>query len=1078
MSAVRDPALRKVAVIGSGPIVIGQAAEFDYAGTQACRALAEEGVEVVLINSNPATIMTDPEMAARVYLEPLTVPSVSRVLERERPDGLIATLGGQMGLNLAVGLAESGVLDQLGIRLLGTQLDSIRQAEDRQAFRELMLALGQPIPPSLVVESVQEGQRFAATIGYPVIVRPAYTLGGTGGGFADGSNELAEVLGRGLAMSPIHQCLIEESIAGWVEVEYEVMRDGAGNAITVCNMENIDPVGVHTGDSIVVAPSLTLTDHHYQILRTAALSIVHALKVEGGCNVQFGLDPKSSDYRVIEVNPRVSRSSALASKATGYPIARMAAKIAVGHTLPELTNPVTGETTACFEPALDYVVLKIPRWPFDKFVQADRRLGTQMKATGEVMAIDRSFGGALHKAIRALEAGQCGLLAEQVEALDDEHLAQALSKPDHQRLFALGAAFRRKWDIDQVAQLSRIRPYFLEEVRALVDEEQTLPALSDMSATGWQTLKRHGFSDRRLAECWQTDEDTVRTARWAAGVHPVYKMVDTCAGEFLAKTPYFYACYDQQDEAEMLDGERVLVIGSGPIRIGQGIEFDFSTVHALSALRQRAVRGLIVNSNPETVSTDFSESDRLFFEPVTLEDVLEVSRHEQISGVLVQFGGQTALNMAPHLERAGIPILGTPLAGLWAAEDRGQFDALLSRLDVRRPRGRAVDSADQALAAAEAIGYPVLIRPSFVLGGRAMQIAYDREELSAYLDAMGQSGPLTALLVDQYCAGVEVEVDALSDGEEVLVAGIMEHIERAGVHSGDSMAVYPAHSLDQGQKEQVADITRRIALGLGVRGLLNVQFVVSDGEILVIEANPRASRTIPFLEKVAGIKLAELATHLMMGDRLSDHGVPAGIWTEPLHVGVKVPVFSWAKLGEVDAALGPEMKSTGEVLGLDATFEGALVKAFEASGFAVPEGAAILLTVSDRDKEEVVALAEALAARRFRLLATAGTASALERRGVEVERVAKIGDGHPDILDLIGSQKVSLVVNTITRGHKPERDGFRIRRAAVEHGVPCITSLDTVRAVLHALSWDRRPRTLALQDYLTAAPGAAQGGAP
>ncbi|MHB1980613.1 MAG: carbamoyl-phosphate synthase large subunit [Sulfobacillus sp.] len=1076
MAAVRDQRLRKVAVIGSGPIVIGQAAEFDYAGTQACRALAEEGVEVVLINSNPATIMTDPEMAARVYLEPLTVPSVSRVLERERPDGLIATLGGQMGLNLAVGLAEAGVLEALNVRLLGTNLTAIRQAEDRQAFRQLMLEIGQPIPRSLVVESVAAGQEFAATIGYPVIVRPAYTLGGTGGGFADQPQELAEVLGRGLALSPIHQCLIEESIAGWIEVEYEVMRDSAGNAITVCNMENIDPVGVHTGDSIVVAPSLTLTDHHYQLLRSAALSIVHALKVEGGCNVQFGLQPDSSEYRVIEVNPRVSRSSALASKATGYPIARMAAKIAIGYTLAELTNPVTGETTACFEPALDYVVVKIPRWPFDKFVQADRRLGTQMKATGEVMAIDRSFGGALQKAIRALEAGQCGLFAWQVEALDDHRLAQALSEPDDHRLFAVAAAFRRNWDLDQVAQLSRIRPYFLEEIRALVAGEQSLPPLAEMSAALWQALKRQGYADRRLAECWGSDEATVRAARWASGVHPVYKMVDTCAGEFLAKTPYFYACYDQQDEAEELVGERVLVIGSGPIRIGQGIEFDFSTVHALSALRQRGVRGLIVNSNPETVSTDFSESDRLFFEPVTLEDVLEVCRHEQVSGVLVQFGGQTALNMAAHLEQAGIRILGTPLAGLWAAEDRGQFDTLLAGLDIRRPLGRAVDSREEALAAAQMIGYPVLVRPSFVLGGRAMQIAYDPHELSAYLDAMAAAGQLKALLVDQYCAGIEVEVDALSDGEQVLVAGIMEHIERAGVHSGDSMAVYPAHSLGQAQKEQVAEITRRIAVGLGVKGLLNVQFVVSDGEILVIEANPRASRTIPFLEKVAGIKLAELATHLMMGDRLSDHQVPGGIWPEPMHVGIKVPVFSWAKLGAVDAALGPEMKSTGEVLGLDATFEGALVKAFEASGFAVAEGSAILLTVADRDKEEVVALAEELAARRFRLLATGGTASALERRGVEVERVAKIGDGHPDILDLIASQQVSLVVNTITRGHKPERDGFRIRRAAVEHGVACITSLDTVRAVLHALSWDRRPRTLALQDYLAELPGSKAGG--
>ncbi len=1063
---MRDPSLKKVAVIGSGPIVIGQAAEFDYAGTQACRALAEEGVQVVLVNSNPATIMTDRETADRVYLEPLTVPSVARVLERERPDGLIATLGGQTGLNLGVGLAEAGILEKLGVRLLGTGLLAIRQAEDRDAFRRLMLAIHEPIPKSRVVATVQDGLDFAHQVGFPVIVRPAYTLGGTGGGFAERAAELEQVLGRGLAMSPIHQCLIEESIKGWIEVEYEVMRDHAGNAITVCNMENVDPVGVHTGDSIVVAPSLTLTDRQYQVLRSAALSIVHALGVDGGCNVQFGLRPDSLEYRVIEVNPRVSRSSALASKATGYPIARMAAKLALGYTLPELKNPVTGETTACFEPALDYVVVKIPRWPFDKFVQADRRLGTQMKATGEVMAIDRSLGGALQKAIRALEAGPGNLLPRQAAALSDQALAEGIRQPDDRRLFLLAEAFRRQWPLAEVAALSQVRPYFLEELQALAEAEAGLPSLAEMSPRLWQDLKRQGFSDRRLGELWGVEESAVRAARWQAGVHPVYKMVDTCAGEFMAQTPYFYACYDQEDEAEPLTAPRVLVIGSGPIRIGQGIEFDFSTVHALKALRERGAKGLIINSNPETVSTDFTESDRLFFEPVTLEDVLEVCRHEQVAGVLVQFGGQTALNMAPALERAGVKILGTPLEGLWAAEDRGQFDALLHRLGVRRPAGRAVDSPAQALAAAGEIGYPVLVRPSFVLGGRAMQIVYDQDELAVYLEAMAEQGEVRSLLVDQYCQGVEVEVDALADGQEVLIAGIMEHVERAGVHSGDSTAVYPAHSLTPAQKLEVAELTRRVALGLGVRGLLNVQFVVSGGELLVIEANPRASRTIPFLEKVAGIRLAELATHLMMGDSLADHGLRAGLWPEPLHVGVKVPIFSWAKLGQVDAALGPEMKSTGEVMGLDDTFEGALVKAFEASGFKVPDGAAILLTVADRDKEEVVALAEELAARRFRLLATAGTASALERRGVEVERVAKIGGGHPDILDLIGSQAVALVVNTITSGHQPERDGFRIRRAAVEHGVACITSLDTVRAVLHALSWDRRPRTLALQDYL------------
>jgi carbamoyl-phosphate synthase large subunit len=1064
----KDPSLRRVLVLGSGPIVIGQAAEFDYAGTQACRALAEEGVEVVLVNSNPATIMTDPSMADRVYLEPLTPEVVAEIIRRERPDGLLPTLAGQVGLNLARALARSGVLAETGVRLLGTPLEAIERAEDRELFRSLMLELGEPIPASQVVTSVSEGLRFAAEVGYPLIVRPAYTLGGTGGGFARDGEELEAVLSRGLAQSPIGQCLVEASIAGYQELEYEVMRDAADNAITVCNMENIDPVGVHTGDSIVVAPSLTLTDDQYHRLREASLRIIRALGVNGGCNIQFGLDPEHDRYMVIEVNPRVSRSSALASKATGYPIAKIAAKLALGYTLPELPNPVTGETSACFEPALDYVVVKIPRWPFDKFPRADRRLGTQMKATGEVMAIGRTFRQALQKAARALEVGADGLSLPQVEALPDAELDALTRVPDDRRLFALAAALRRGTSVADLAAQTRIAPYFLEEMARVVRLEMELPAFGAVDAPTLRRLKAEGFSDRRLARLWQVTEEEVRERRWRLGIRPVYKMVDTCAGEFAAKTPYFYGTYEEENEAETLPGEKILIIGSGPIRIGQGIEFDCSSVHALRELRSRGTKVVMVNCNPETVSTDFTESDRLYFEPLTLEDVLEVARREEVDGILVQFGGQTAINLAAGLAAAGERVLGTSVTDIERAEDRELFDRALAELGLPRPRGLTALNREEARRAAEQVGYPVLVRPSFVLGGRAMEVVRSEEELEEYLADAVEAVPGRPILIDQYVEGLEVETDAVADGRETLVVGVMEHVERAGVHSGDSIAAYPAPSLTPEVKARIVAMTEEIAARLAVRGLINIQFVVMAGEVYVLEANPRASRTVPFLEKVTGLPVAGMAAAVMAGATLRELGFEGGLFPEPDHYGVKAPVFSWAKLARVDAYLSPEMKSTGEVLGLDRTYEAALLKAFWAAGYRPQRGSGILLTVADRDKREVLPLAAALAARGYHLFATAGTAEHLRRQGIAVEEVRKIGEARPNILDLIEERRVDLVVNTLTRGRDVQSDGFRIRREAVEHAIPCLTSLDTARALLRALGGTDEPKPVCLQDEVAA----------
>lgn len=1050
--------LKKILVIGSGPIVIGQAAEFDYAGTQACQALKEEGFEVVLINSNPATIMTDTNMADKVYIEPITLDFVTQIIRQERPDGLLPTLGGQTGLNMAVELARAGVLEEENVRLLGTQLSSIEKAEDRDLFRELMRELEQPVPESTIVTSVQEAIDFANEIGYPIIVRPAYTLGGTGGGICADEEELREVVASGIRYSPIGQCLIEKSIAGMKEIEYEVMRDANDNCIVVCNMENFDPVGVHTGDSIVVAPSQTLSDREYQMLRSASLKIIRALNIEGGCNVQFALDPHSFQYYVIEVNPRVSRSSALASKATGYPIAKMAAKIAIGYTLDEIVNPVTGQTYACFEPTLDYIVTKIPRWPFDKFISANRKLGTQMKATGEVMAIGRTFEESLHKAVRSLEIGVHRLHLKDANQIDDETLQARLIKPDDERLFLIAEAFRRGYKLQHIQDITKIDWWFLDKIETLIRFEETLKQQSELDYDTLYQAKRYGFTDRSIAELRREgnnvthiEEADVRKLRLERGLKPVYKMVDTCAAEFEASTPYYYSTYETENEVIESAKQKVIVLGSGPIRIGQGIEFDYSTVHAVWAIQDAGYEAVIINNNPETVSTDFNTSDRLYFEPLFFEDVMNVIEQEQPIGVIVQFGGQTAINLAAPLANAGVRILGTSLQSIDEAEDRKKFEALLSRLDIAQPKGTTVTSVNEAVNAAQSLGYPVLVRPSYVLGGRAMEIVYSDQELLSYMEQAVKINPDHPVLIDRYMQGKEVEVDAICDGETVLIPGIMEHIERAGVHSGDSIAVYPPQSLADHLKQQVVDITVKIAKELNTVGLVNIQFVIFQDNVYVIEVNPRSSRTVPFLSKVTNLPMANLATKAIMGTKLADLGYEEGMWPEDEYVSVKVPVFSFAKLRRVEPTLGPEMKSTGEVMGRDLQYAKALYKGLVGSGMRIPPTGAIIATVADKDKEEAVPILRGFYDLGYRIVATGGTADALEQAGLNVERVNKLSEGSPNILDLIRNGEAHFVVNTLTKGKTPERDGFRIRREAVENGVVCMTSLDTVSALLGML---------------------------
>lgn len=1045
--------IKKIMVIGSGPIIIGQAAEFDYAGTQACLALKEEGYEVVLVNSNPATIMTDQEIADQVYIEPITLEFVSRILRKERPDALLPTLGGQTGLNMAMELAESGILDELGIELLGTKLSVIDQAEDRDLFKKLMEELNQPIPESEIVTTVEEAVEFANKIGYPIIVRPAFTLGGTGGGMCKNEEELRVIAENGLSLSPVTQCLIERSIAGFKEIEYEVMRDSADNAIVVCNMENFDPVGIHTGDSIVFAPSQTLSDHEYQLLRDASLAIIRALKIEGGCNVQLALDPNSFNYYVIEVNPRVSRSSALASKATGYPIAKLAAKIALGLTLDEMKNPVTGTTYAEFEPALDYVVAKIPRWPFDKFENGERVLGTQMKATGEVMAIGRNIEESLLKAVRSLEIGTHHLELPELNMIDDSELIEKVVRAQDDRLFYVAEAIRRGYPIEELAELTKIDLFFLDKLLHIVElETELLEHPQDENVL--RTVKQNGFTDQKIAELWKTEAKQIRELREKSDIKPVYKMVDTCAAEFASQTPYFYSSYEVENESERSEKDSVLVLGSGPIRIGQGVEFDYATVHSVKAIQQAGYEAIIMNSNPETVSTDFSISDKLYFEPLTFEDVMNVIELEQPIGVIVQFGGQTAINLAEPLVQAGVKILGTTIEDLDRAENRDLFEQALRSLEVPQPLGDTATSKEEAVGIASKIGYPVLVRPSYVLGGRAMEIVENQQDLEDYMEHAVKASPEHPVLIDRYLLGSECEVDAICDGETVLIPGIMEHIERAGVHSGDSMAVYPPQALSAEIKQTIEDYTIRLARGLNCIGMMNIQFVIHDNQVYVIEVNPRASRTVPFLSKVTGIPMAQIATKAILGEKLSDLGFTNGLYPESNAVHVKAPVFSFTKLQQVDTYLGPEMKSTGEVMGSDQNLDKALYKAFEASGLRLPDYGAVLFTIADETKEEALALAKRFSEIGYSLLATKHTAAYFEKNGLIVTPVAKISEKatEKNVVELIREGKAQVVVNTIDKDRgNASKDGFIIRREAVEHGIPLFTSLDTADAIIRVM---------------------------
>ncbi|WP_430596482.1 carbamoyl-phosphate synthase large subunit [Enterococcus sp. DIV0210g] len=1045
--------IKKIMVIGSGPIIIGQAAEFDYAGTQACLALKEEGYEVVLVNSNPATIMTDKEIADKVYIEPITLEFVSRILRKERPDALLPTLGGQTGLNMAMELADSGILDELGIELLGTKLSAIDQAEDRDLFKKLMEELDQPIPESEIVTTVEEAVAFANTIGYPVIVRPAFTLGGTGGGMCDTEEELRAIAENGLSLSPVTQCLIERSIAGFKEIEYEVMRDSADNAIVVCNMENFDPVGIHTGDSIVFAPSQTLADHEYQTLRDASLSIIRALKIEGGCNVQLALDPHSFNYYVIEVNPRVSRSSALASKATGYPIAKLAAKIALGLTLDEMKNPVTGTTYAEFEPALDYVVAKIPRWPFDKFEDGERLLGTQMKATGEVMAIGRTIEESLLKAVRSLEIGTHHLEIQELTTVDDEELMNKVVHAQDDRLFYLAEAIRRGYTIQELAERTKIDLFFLDKLLHIIELEEALKK-EPGNLRLLKEAKQNGFTDKKIAQLWQMSQNELRTLRKENNIVPVYKMVDTCAAEFESNTPYFYSSYEWENESQPSEKPSVLVLGSGPIRIGQGVEFDYATVHSVKAIQQAGYEAIIMNSNPETVSTDFSISDKLYFEPLTLEDVLNVVELEKPIGVIVQFGGQTAINLAEPLTKAGVKILGTTIEDLDRAENRDLFEQALKELNIPQPLGSTATSKEEAVVIAEKIGYPVLVRPSYVLGGRAMEIVENQNNLEDYMQHAVKASPEHPVLIDRYLIGSECEVDAICDGETVLIPGIMEHIERAGVHSGDSMAVYPPQALSEEIKTTIADYTQRLAIGLNCIGMMNIQFVIHEEKVYVIEVNPRASRTVPFLSKVTGIPMAQIATKAILGEKLKDLGYESGLYPESEQVHVKAPVFSFTKLQKVDTYLSPEMKSTGEVMGSDQNLEKALYKAFEAAGLRLPEYGAVLFTIADETKQEALELAKRFSEIGYSLLGTKNTAEFFRQNGLVAETVAKISEttDQKNVVELIREGKAQVVVNTIDKDRgRASKDGFIIRREAVEHGTPLFTSLDTAEAIIRVM---------------------------
>lgn len=1047
----KDSSIKKVLVIGSGPIIIGQAAEFDYSGTQACEALKEEGVEVVLVNSNPATIMTDKEVAHKIYIEPLTVEIIEKIIEKERPDSLLAGMGGQTGLNLAVQLHEAGILKKYGMRVIGTSIEAIKKGEDRELFRKEMKRIGQPCIESVIITDMEAGKKYCRKIGYPVIVRPAYTLGGTGGGIAENEEQLEAILEKGLQLSAIGQVLIEQSVKGWKEIEYEVMRDANGNCISVCNMENVDPVGIHTGDSIVIAPSQTLSDKEYQMLRSAALEIIDEIGIQGGCNVQFALNPESFEYAVIEINPRVSRSSALASKATGYPIAKVAAKIALGYGLDEIKNAVTGKTFACFEPSLDYVVVKIPKWPFDKFFTADRLLGTKMMATGEVMAIGKSFEAAFLKAIRSLETGMHTLEHPAVKKLSLQELKMKVASPDDERIFALAEMIRRGYRTEMISKVTGIDSFFVKKIENIVAKEEELKELSldQLSREKLIELKEAGFSDKGIGSLLNASPESIYELRIKWGILPSYNMVDTCAGEFEAITPYYYSSYNASDEVGASSRRKVAVLGSGPIRIGQGIEFDYASVHAVKALRKMDIETIIINNNPETVSTDFDISDRLYFEPLAEEDVLSIIEKEKPEGVILQFGGQTAIKLAKFLKKKNIRILGTSSEQIDIAEDREKFDALLEKLGIARPKGTAVWSVDAGLKEAERLGYPVLIRPSYVLGGQGMEITHNMDELKYYLENAFGKDSKNPVLIDKYLMGREIEVDAICDGEEVLIPGVMEHLERAGVHSGDSITLYPAQNVSRETKEKVLDYTRKLALGIGITGMINIQFIEYEGCLYVIEVNPRASRTIPYISKVSGVPIVELAVRVMLGEKLSELGYGTGIYREPKLVAVKVPIFSTQKLPGVEISLGPEMKSTGEVLGIGADINEALYKGFMAAGMLLKKKKGVILaTISDIEKKEFLPLAEDLSRLGYSFAATQGTAEALRQAGLTVTEIGRLREDKHNILDELRSMNVDMVVNTPTKGKDSRRDGFIIRRAAVEKNINVITVLDTLKAMI------------------------------
>ena len=1062
----RDLSIKKVLVIGSGPIVIGQAAEFDYAGTQACRSLKEEGIEVVLLNSNPATIMTDKDIADEVYIEPLTVPVLKKIIQKEKPDSILPTLGGQAGLNLAMEIAETGFLEENNCRLIGTTSETIKKAEDRLEFKETMEKINEPCAPSLVVETVEDGIEFANKIGYPVVLRPAYTLGGSGGGIANNQHELVEILENGLRLSRVGQVLVERCIAGWKEVEYEVMRDSAGNCITVCNMENIDPVGVHTGDSIVVAPSQTLGDKEHQMLRTSALNIINELNITGGCNVQYALHPESFEYCVIEVNPRVSRSSALASKATGYPIAKVAAKIALGYTLDEIKNAITKKTYASFEPTLDYCVVKIPRLPFDKFITASRKLTTQMKATGEVMSICNNFEGALMKAIRSLEQHVECLMDYDFTELNDDELEDMLHKVDDRRIWVIAEALRRGVSYDHIHDITKIDKWFIDKLAIIVEMENALKT-QPLTAELLKEAKRIEFPDTAISRLTGKSADEIKQMRYDNNIVAAYKMVDTCAAEFEAETPYYYSVYGGEDEAiETKPQKKVLVLGSGPIRIGQGIEFDFCSVHCTWSFKEEGYETIIVNNNPETVSTDFDIADKLYFEPLTPEDVENIVNIEKPDGAVVQFGGQTAIKLTEALMKMGVPILGTDAKDVDAAEDRELFDEILEQCGIPRPTGGTVFTAEEAKEVANKLGYPVLVRPSYVLGGHGMQIATCDEEVEEFMEIINRIAQDHPILVDKYLQGTEVEVDAICDGEDILIPGVMEHIERAGVHSGDSISVYPAYTLSQDIIDTIEDYTKKLAMSLHVKGMINIQFIVCDGQVYVIEVNPRSSRTVPYISKVTGIPIVKLATKCIIGHKIKELGYTPGLQPKADYYAIKMPVFSFEKIRGAETSLGPEMKSTGECLGIAKTFNEALYKAFLGAGVVLPKHKKIIMSVKDADKQEIIPLAKRFEKLGYEIYATRSTADVLRKNGVDAIKVNKIHQEAPTVMDLLLEHKIDIVVDTPTQGRDKSRDGFLIRRTSIETGVNCFTSLDTVDALLTSLESDAK-ENLTLVDIAT-----------